>query len=308
MFCAVFSCMGLGDGLLALILSNNLTRAGHQVTTYHPFLQELQSWFPTLPILPFPKSEIPLYDHYYIVYENTPWMRAILDHCLKNFRDRTTVLNPIATPHRDYPYWEEGRFDGNQPFADNLLVFCRDLLKLPDPTKENGIQPPSDLDYHSKRVVIHPTSSRAGKNWTRQKFLALARRLEEDGFEPAFILTEKERLEWPDVEAPLLPSLRNLARFVAESGYMIGNDSGIGHLASCLNLPTLIICRSKLTANFWRPGWKKGEVLYPPCWIPNLKKMRWRDKHWQKFISVNRVHSAFQALQISQQVSESLRD
>lgn len=303
MRCAVFSCMGLGDGLLALILSNNLARAGHQVATYHPFLQGLQSWFPHLPLLPFPKEQIPLYDRYFIIYERTPWMQTILDHCLSHFREKTTVLNPIATPHCDYPYWEEGRFDGNQPFADNLFVFCRDQLKLPRPTKENGIQPPADLKKCPSRVIIHPTSSRAGKNWTRSKFLTLAKQLEADGLEPAFILTEKEKIAWPEIDPPQFATLADLARFVAESGSMVGNDSGIGHLASCLGLPTLIICRSKLAANFWRPAWERGEVLYPPRWIPNLKGMRWRDRHWQKFISVNRVHSLFRALQTSQRAS-----
>lgn len=291
MKCAVFSCMGLGDGLITLILSNNLRRAGHEVDTYHPFMAGMQSWFPSLPILPFPKGELPSYDRYFIVYERSSWMEAVLKHCLNHFREKTTVLNPIATPNCDYPYWEEGRFDGNLPFADNLLLFCRDILKLPDPTKENGIQPPTDLSSHPRRVVIHPTSSRAGKNWTKPKFLKLAERLKDDGFEPQFILTAKERLEWPEVNPPHLDSLDALARYVAESGLMVGNDSGIGHLASCLGLPTLIICRNQLAANFWRPAWKRGEVIYPPGWIPNLKGMRWRDRHWQKFISVNRVYS-----------------
>ncbi len=55
-------------------------------------------------------------------------MLKVLDTCLEKYRDKTTVLNPIATPNTDYPYWEEGRFDGNQTFADNLVDFCRTLL------------------------------------------------------------------------------------------------------------------------------------------------------------------------------------
>jgi ADP-heptose:LPS heptosyltransferase len=77
---------------------------------------------------------------------------------------------------------------------------------------------------------------------------------------------------------------------------MIGNDSGIGHLASCLNLPTLIICRSKIAAPFWRPGWTSGEVILPPAWIPNLKGLRFRDKYWQKSITVPKVLKSFNLL------------
>lgn len=296
MKCAVFSCLGLGDGLLSLILSNNLRRAGHEVDTYHPFLQGLQSWFPSLPIYPFPET-FTSYDRYFIIYETTPWMQKVINFCLQNFRNNTTILNPIATPNRDYPFWEEGRFDGNLPFADNLFFFCQNTLQFPDATKDNGIQPPAHLNYYSKRIAIHPTSSRAGKNWTKTKYLALAKKLEEDGLDPVFILTDREKNDWPEIDPPHFETLESLARFVAESGFMIGNDSGIGHLASCLGLPTLIICRSRLAANFWRPSWKRGEVLYPPSWIPNLKGMRWRDRHWQKFISVNRVYQLFRALQ-----------
>lgn len=293
---ALFSSMGLGDGLLALILSHNLTQAGHQIDTYHPSLQSMQNWFPHLPILPFPQGDVLPYDHYFIIYEKTPWMQRILEYCLNRHRKRTTVLNPIATPNCDYPYWEEGRFNGKYPFADNLFFFCRDILKLPNPTKENGMRSPYILSKHSKRVIIHPVSTRAGKNWDKLKYLMLARRLEEDGLEPVFILTKKERVEWPELDPPFFPTLDELARFVGESSFMIGNDSGIGHLSSCLGLWTLIICRSKLAADFWRPAWKRGEVLYPSRWIPNLKGMRWRDRHWQKFISVDRVYTLFREM------------
>ena len=74
---------------------------------------------------------------------------------------------------------------------------------------------------------------------------------------------------------------------------MIGNDSGVGHLASCLGIPTLTICRSQMAANFWRPGWSKGAVITPPAWVPNLKGLRLRDQHWQKFISVKKVYKTF---------------
>lgn len=294
MKCAVLSCMGLGDGLLALILSNNLSRAGHEVDTYHPFLGQLQSWVPHLPILPFP-SELPSYDHYFLIYEKSPWMLGFLEKCLRDFRSKTTVLNPIATPNCDYPYWEEGRFDGKKPFADNLVAFCRDILQLPDPTKDNGFKAPFPGPKDPKRIIIHPTSSRAGKNWSKSQYLRLAEKLRAEGLEPAFIVPDKEREAWQEVSPPQFETLSDMASFVAGGSFMIGNDSGIGHLASCLGIESLIICRSRLVADFWRPAWKKGLVVYPPKWIPNLKGMRWRDRHWQKFIPVSRIYKLFQA-------------
>jgi hypothetical protein len=292
---AVFSCLGLGDGLIALILANNLYLHGHKVTLFHPFLGQLQEWFPHIPIRPYP-PKLEEFDRYFIIFETTDWMQAVLKECLEKHRKRTTVLNPIATPNADYAYWEEGRFDGNKPFAENLFFYCRNVLGLPKATKSNGITIPKGVTprKYPKRVIIHPTSSRPGKNWPREKFLRLAEKLKREGFEPAFTVSPNERKDWP--EAPLFATLSDLVAFVCESGYMIGNDSGVGHLASCLGLPTLTLCRNERTANFWRPAWSPGKVCLPVSWLPNIKGMRWRDEHWQWGISVGKVLGSFHEL------------
>jgi hypothetical protein len=92
-------------------------------------------------------------------------MHAIQKLCEERYPEKLVVLNPIATPNHDYPYWENGQFDGNIPFAENLFHYCKEILKLEKTSLENGIQPPADAiaRAHSKRVVIHPTSSRPGK-------------------------------------------------------------------------------------------------------------------------------------------------
>src|SRR3990167_7560491 len=123
--CAIFSCMGMGDGLIALILSNNLQLNGHTPITFHPFLDGLQTYFPHLPIQRFPSPEkiaeaLEGFDRFFLIYEKSAWMQAILAHCEKHYPDRTIVLNPIATPNRDYPYWENGQFDGRRTFVENL--------------------------------------------------------------------------------------------------------------------------------------------------------------------------------------------
>jgi hypothetical protein len=292
---AVFSCSGLGDGLLALIVSHNLQKHGHEVTTFHPSLSQLQGWFPHLPIRPFPPN-LAEFDRLIFIYEKTEWSQAALQEALKTRRDQTTVLNPIATPKTDYPYWEEGQFDGTRPFGENLKRFCQNRLQHPQATKGNGITLPPGvtLKKHPKRVILHPTSSRPGKNWTASKFKKLALRLKEEGWDPVFIVAPHERGAWP--EAPAFASLAEMATFVAESGYMIGNDSGIGHLASCLGLPTVTLCRNKRTANFWRPDWAPGKVCLPAPWLPNIKGLRLRDQHWQWGISVSHVIQAFSSL------------
>jgi len=295
MKCAVFSCLGLGDGLLALVLSHNLHLQGHETATFHPFLNQLQDWFPHLPIRSFP-PKLEEFDRYFIIYERSDWSLAVLKECLEKYRGKTTVLNPIATPNTDYPFWEEGRFDGRLPFSDNLMIFCRDILKFPEATKNNGIVVPPHVvpRKHVKRVVIHPTSSRPGKNWSKSKFIKLAKELEKQGWDPAFIVGPNERSEWQN--APKFDTLSDMVVFVVESGYMIGNDSGIGHLASLFGLPTLTLCRNERTADFWKPAWAPGSVCLPGGWLPNIKWLRWRDHHWQWGISVGKVLEAFHSI------------
>lgn len=296
--CAIFSCLGLGDGLIIQTLANNLIKSGCSAVTFHPFLDSLQSWFPKIPIRPFPSlEELAEFDTFFIVYEKTERMLAVLDYCEAHHPESTFVLNPIATPNQDYPYWEVGKFDGNEPYLDNLVAFCRNELGISEASNENGIVVPKGVKpgSFSQRIVIHPKSSREGKNWKQSGFIKLAEHLKRDGYDPVFILTEEEKKNW-STEAPSFNSLDEVARFVAESGWMIGNDSGIGHLASCLGLPTLTICRSTLATNFWRPSWTSGRVISPPKWIPNLKGTRWRDRKWKHFIPEKKVYNEFNRL------------
>jgi heptosyltransferase III len=296
--CAVFSCKGLGDGLIALVLANNLHVNGASVTIFHPFLRGMQRWFPHLPIRPFPcLEELVAFDAFFFIYEQSPWMLPLIAHCEKHYPRHTVVLNPIATRNKDYPYWEVGKFQGNRPFVDNILSFCRESLCLKLLTKSNGIRIPDDLGAvrHLKRVVLHPTSSRPGKNWPKEKFLALADELKKRGYDPAIILDAEEKKAWGEAPfvVPCFGDLEELASFVSASGFMIGNDSGIGHLASCLGLPTVTICRSGKVAQFWRPAWARGKVAAPSLWIPNLKGFRLRDRYWKKWVGVGRVLKQF---------------
>lgn len=290
---AIIPCIGLGDGLISCVLAHNLALAGHNVKIFHSLLPQLSSFFPTLSFAERPREidEFKNYEKLIFFYEKLPWMQKAIE----TFPEKRIILNPIATSNRDYPYWEEGGFDGTRPFVENLVAYAEKKWGIEEATKENGIIIPDHLQWrkHEERVIIHPTSSRPGKNWTKEKYLQLAKKLEKQGFISVFILTPEEKKDWPEVNTPTFHNLSELAEYIAESGYMIGNDSGIGHLASCLGIPTLTICRSSMGANFWRPSWAFGKVVIPPAWIPNIKGFRWRDKKWQYFVSVETVYHTF---------------
>ena len=180
--------------------------------------------------------------------------------------------------------------------ADNIARAIAQLLKKQTGSKDNGITVPHGLihRYYGQRVVIHPTSSLQSKNWHRSSFLKLAHSLEKKGFEPVFVAGPQERGEWKD--SPPFASLSDLARFLYESGYVIGNDSLIGHLASNLGVPTLIIADNAERMRLWKPGWFPGKVVTPPSWVPNGKLLRLREKYWQHFVTQHKVLSVFDQL------------
>src|SRR3990172_4612898 len=108
---SVFSCLGLGDGLIALVLSNNLKLNGFEATTFHPSLSALQRWFPGLPVSSFlPACDLDRFDSLFVLFEKSPWMERVVEACLTRYRERSYILNPIATSNSDYLFWEEGKF------------------------------------------------------------------------------------------------------------------------------------------------------------------------------------------------------
>jgi hypothetical protein len=150
----------------------------------------------------------------------------------------------------------------------------------------------------ANRVVIHPTGSHPEKMWGRKKFLALSRVLTRRRLRPSFLVAPAEFGVWGDIaeegcEVNALPKLNEVAAWIAESSWFIGNDSGLGHLASCIGVPTLSLFMRQGLARSWRPGWGPGAVVLPPSFLPFGGI---RERLWQRLLSVRRVTSAFQTL------------
>ena len=136
------------------------------------------------------------------------------------------------------------------------------------------------------------------KNWLPQRFLKLAENLAASGFEVVFIMSAPEKLEWEQVIEDRFPligfdTVDGCAEFIYESGYFIGNDSGGGHLASNLNIPTLSIHGRRSKARDWQPGWGTVEVVSP---FLNLIGSRLRQHYWKYFLSVKSVEKSFSRL------------
>ena len=177
---------------------------------------------------------------------------------------------------------------------ENAIIFCREKLKLKNIDRDIKVFPPTRLGLkhtnYSKRIVIHSYSAYKRKNWPLKKYIKLADKLKNDGFEPAFICSPKERPELiskvkDKYPVPLSPSISDLASYIYESGLFIGNDSGPAHLASALNVPTVTIMFHKRNF-YWRPDFSQPNVVI----LPPLNIIVGPKSIWKWLVPVSRVY------------------
>lgn len=183
------------------------------------------------------------------------------------------------------------------PLVNKMAFFCREIVGMQESTCYSGMVAPDNLTYrkYSKRVTIHPTSSSPRRNWPPDRYISLARQLKVLGWEPVMCVAPNEWDEWNEklkgeVELPKFTDLKSLASFMYESGYMIGNDSGPGHLASCLKIPALIVWK-KFNDRRWQPGWFFTELVSSPFKIPFVHTY-----YWYYLVPVKKVIKQFQFL------------
>lgn len=108
-----------------------------------------------------------------------------------------------------------------------------------------------------RRVVIHPGAAQPVRAWPRERYAEIARRLEADGWSVTVLDDES-----PGLDA-LLDQLAGADRF-------IGNDSGPGHLAALLGVPTFTIFGPQLPQRFApvhaHAAWIEGAPCrFKPC-------------------------------------------
>jgi heptosyltransferase-3 len=118
-------------------------------------------------------------------------------------------------------------------------------------------------------IVLHPGAGSGKKCWPAERFLELATLLTNAGRSVQIILGEVEREKWP---AAQLESFRQAFEIVTPAtlvelmhatscaSVFIGNDSGPGHLAGILGIPTISIFGPTHPAR-WRPLGPRTRVV-----------------------------------------------
>lgn len=306
---AVICSQGIGDGLLMMVASHRLFSNGYDVTTFHNSLDQLSCWFPSHKFQKksslYPVEEIlSSYDLIVLQNDNSDLAFSIITLYKQGKLHNLSVFYAGYSPskHLSLTSWDRV-FNLSRPIVDNIAEAIASVLQSKQISKNNGIVPPKEYSYkkNPKRVLIHPTTTEAKKTWQPNKFLSIARSLKNEGYEVVFCVHPNEREEWKyrileEFPLPLFPTLADLSSYIYESGYIIGNDSGPGHLASNLQIPSIIVSGCYKHIAFWRPSWFSGGIVIPPSWIPNVKGLRLRENKWQHFISSRKVLSHFHAL------------
>lgn len=304
---AVICSQGMGDALLMMVASHCLFLKGYTVTTYQDTIHQLHSWFPghhfkKRPSLHALEEELSSYDKIILQNDNSSLSNAIID--LYKF-GRLPNLSVFYSSYEEKKHARltslDRVFDRSHTMVDNIAEAIASILQCPQVSKNNGLVIPCAFkkNRYPKRVLIHPTSSTPLRSWCPHKFIKVAQNLVQAGYEVAFCVSPSERPEWfllvkDRFLLPLFLTLHELAGFIYESSFLIGNESGTAHLASNLQIPTLLVASSQKQTNLWRPGWFTTKMITPCGFIPNFKGLRLREKKWQAFISTRRVIKAFQ--------------
>lgn len=278
----------LGDGLILLLMAYNFYLKGYEVTFFNSPLLSLQDWFPWANIKShFPQQETSKHLQSFDV--------LIFQHHNRHAREE-------MGPHqRRFILYKDSLFMKKRSLVDIYFDACSLVFNLKDCLRTNGIIIPPNLSYrkYSKRIIIHPMSLRPEKNWPKDKFFKLGKRFIELGYEPVFMVSPNEEEEWKFIqsiglELKIFPNLSDVASYIYESAYLVGNDSGLAHLASSIQIPTIPLFIRPGVAKRWRPNFSPSFPVLPWLHLPGPKL---QERFWKSIITVNAVLRVFKKAQ-----------
>ncbi len=279
---ALLSAPALGDGLLTLVLANNLRRQGRACVLHHDQLLSLRSWAPWATIEPLPDE---------------PERMAWFAEARPLFVGDPALVPPGAGAGPGQLVFTKDRWDRQHPYLRSLQRHAERVLDARWTTDACELVAPAGVarDTHPRRIALHPFSARPAKDWPPERWVRLALHLRERGWEPEVLLAPGEEERWRaaagDACAIAVPGpLDAVAAWLLGSAAAIAGDSGIGHLASAVGVPTLSLFRKASAARFWRPTWGRTAVVTAPWRLPGGRGHR----HWGRLLSVRRVARRFE--------------
>ena len=168
-------------------------------------------------------------------------------------------------------------------------------LDIPDWKPASGASKPPRL---IRTAVVHTGAAQPVRVWPLDRYEQLITFLEKKGLSIRLICDRDQASFWMDKgRHPEIPSsVTELIESLESGEVFIGNDSGPGHLAAALDLPTLTIFGPQLT-EWFRPAHPQGMVVegkhcdYKPC----FDSCRFDTPHCMNGVSFEEVQMAASA-------------
>lgn len=273
---AVICSTQVRDGLIMMVASHRLLHTGVEVVTFHNDLPKIANWFSDhkfskLPTLEALDDALGVFDLIILQYDNTTLTKEII-HLYrekKSFGPIISIFYPHYSKYYHPPLTPYDKVLNKQmPMVDNVALAIASLLDLKEHSKNNGLTPPSHLVHrkYKNRVAILPSSAFS------KKYQKIQHSVKESGFEVVTLDAH---------------NLHQGAEILYESGYFIGPESDLCHLASNFQIPALVVSGDKKPISLWRPGWLRSAFITPPKWIPRAR---------EHFIFLPRILSEFKKL------------
>lgn len=118
-----------------------------------------------------------------------------------------------------------------------------------------------DRSFRPERIMIHAGASRSYKQWSIERYRAVADLLSQDGFEVLWCAQGGEPATplSPGVQVVPELTLREFVRVVGGCGLFLGNNSGPMNIANALQVPSVIF--SGPSPRKWDPFWHRDRVV-----------------------------------------------
>ncbi|MCH9612620.1 MAG: hypothetical protein S4CHLAM102_11120 [Chlamydiia bacterium] len=236
-----------------MVASHRLMCEDFDVTTYHHRLYRLKNWFSNHKLKPFPtpeKLEDTFSQYDFVIVQDSPSKRVgeVKNLFYSGIIPKMSVFYSTFDKATNPPLTRWDRvFNEKMSKVENISRAIASLLKQRYHSKNNGLNPPTSLTYRKDKKSILIRLPKL----MRKKYARSFQKLEEDGY----------RLNFLDDQAKS-GSLDRLAQTMFQAGYVISSRPMDYHLASNLQIPTLVISSPKQKKNFLKPGWLKSTVFF----------------------------------------------
>lgn len=156
-------------------------------------------------------------------------------------------------------------------------------------------------------IAVHPGSGGTNKCWPAERYADLIDALDDRGYEPVVTFGPADdgarsrivpRIKARNVRIAVNPSLVDLALLLSRCQGMVGNDSGITHLAAALGTPVIALFGPTDPA-VWGPRGKRVRILWGAESIEgDVGESTWKDAFYVRRLADATLESIMNELTI----------